>query len=367
MLILSITSLLLWLVILLLPWRPWSIAETLDSDNDPSVVNQRQASKPVTVLIPARNEADVIKETLSSLVDQAPNLKIILIDDQSSDSTIEQARSLPLTNLQIINGTELPEGWSGKLWALEQGLNQVDTDLVLLLDADIKLKSGIIQTLASKLETDNLDFISLMAHLRMKNFWEKLLMPAFIYFFKLLYPFKLSNNGHPLITAAAGGCILLKTEILYDIGGFGSLKSALIDDCTLARKFRAQGKSTWIGLTHSALSLRPYDRLHEIWNMVARTAYTQLRYSVLLLLLCTGLMILAYIIPLISLIYFPFITILTLLILLATYCPVVLYYNLNPLWILGLPLAGLLYLLMTWTSAFRYYRGEKSRWKDRSY
>ncbi len=362
---LIMTSLILWLVILLLPWHPWGVQETLDAE---SVVEKRQTQAiDLTILIPARNEEDVIKDTLSSLDDQLPDLKIILIDDQSTDETVQRARELSLKNLRIIHGKELPEGWSGKLWVLEQGLRETETELILLLDADIKLRPGTLQTLLNKLETDNLDFVSLMAQLKMENFWEKLLMPAFIYFFKLLYPFKLSNNGHPLVAAGAGGCILLKKDGLESIGGFASLKSALIDDCTLARSFREQGRSTWIGLTHSAISLRSYDHLSEIWNMVARTAYTQLRYSPLLLLLCTGLMILAYVVPLIALFTYPIPAFLIIALILMTYLPTVSYYNLNPLWIAGLPLAGFLYLLMTWTSTFRYYRGERSQWKGRSY
>lgn len=365
---LILASLILWLVILVLPWRPWSVVETLDAELNGSVANLRQLENPsITALIPARNEADVIKVSLFSLADQIPSLKIILIDDQSTDETVRLAESLALENLEILRGEPLPDDWSGKLWALEQGLQVSNSDLILLLDADIALKPHTLERLLQKMEAEKLDFISLMAHLRMENFWEKLLMPAFIYFFKLLYPFKLSNQGHPLVAAAAGGCVLLKRNVLEDIGGFTALKSALIDDCTLARKFREQGKSTWIGLTHSAVSLRPYDRLSDTWNMVARTAYTQLHYSALLLVLCTILMILAYLIPLIGLFIAPSVASFTLLVMFATYLPVILYYNLNPFWMLGLPLAGFLYLLMTGTSAYRYYVGERSNWKGRSY
>jgi len=359
------TSLILWLVILLLPWHPWGVQETLDTE---SVDEKRQPQAiDLTVLIPARNEENVIRETLTSLNDQLPGIKIFLIDDQSTDETVQQAQSLTLPNLRIIPGKELPDGWSGKLWALEQGFRESESELILLLDADIRLIPGALPSLFEKMKSDNLDLISLMAQLRMKNFWEKLLMPAFIYFFKLLYPFKLSNNGHPLVAAAAGGCVLLKKESLENIGGFASLKSALIDDCTLARKFRNNGKSTWIGLTHSAISLRSYDHLSEIWNMVARTAYTQLRYSPMLILLCTGLMVIAYVVPMISLFMYPLSAFLIITLMLITYRPVVLYYHLNPVWIAGLPIAGFLYLLMTWTSSFRYYRGERSQWKGRSY
>ncbi len=362
---LILTSLALWFAILLLPWQPWRVRESLDVE-DVAIKRQTQPLD-LTVIIPARNEADIIQETLNSIAHQAPGLRIILVDDESSDQTIAKAESLSFSNLRIIHGEALPEGWSGKLWALEQGFRYADTELILLLDADILLKPGLIPTLVNKLEREKKDFISLMAQLRMETAIEKLLMPAFIYFFKLLYPFKLSNQGHPWVAAAAGGCILMKSNVLKTIGGFESLRSALIDDCTLAAKFRELGKSTWIGLTHSAISLRRYDRLDEIWNMIARTAYTQLRYSPLLLLLCTLLMLLAYCVPLVGLFYAPFLALVTLTIMTATYLPIIWYYRLHPIWALGLPCAGFLFLMMTWSSALRYYRGERSRWKGRTY
>lgn len=364
----GLASLILWLVILLLPWRPWGVREAFDPAQQSSVANSRQhPENAVTVLIPARNEAAVISQTLSSLAAQDPPPHIILVDDQSSDQTIEIARSLNLNNLIIVHGEKLPAGWSGKLWALEQGFSHVQTDLVLLLDADIDLEPGTLSALLEKLESENLDFLSLMARLRMKSFWEKLLLPSYIYFFKLLYPFKLSNSGHPYIAAAAGGCLLTKSEIIREMGGFASLRSALIDDCTLAKNARGLGKSTWIGLTRSAVSLRTNDHLSDIWNMVARTAYTQLNYSPILLIVCSVLMFTAYIVPLILLVQFTWLGILILTLMLMTFVPVILYYNLNPVWIFGLPISGILYLLMTFTSAIRYFRGERSQWKGRTY
>lgn len=309
----------------------------------------------------------MISTTLKSLATQDPDLKIILIDDQSTDDTVLQAENLKLANLQIISGEPLPEGWSGKLWALEQSLAKVETDLVLLLDADIALKPDTLATLIQKLDMENLDFVSLMAQLKMESFWEKLLMPAFIHFFKLLYPFKLSNTGHPMVAAAAGGCILVKKHVLEETGAFGSLRSALIDDCSLARQARNKGKKTWIGLTHSAVSLRSYGQLSEIWNMVARTAYTQLRYSPLLLLLCTILMGITYLIPLLAIFTTPLLALLIILLLVIIYKPTIVYYNLPIVWVLTLPLAGVLYLLMTWSSALRYYQGQRSHWKGRKY
>lgn len=235
--LLGLASLIIWLVILLLPWRPWGIREALDPSQLSVVAKSRQsAHNAVTVLIPARNEAAVISQTLSSLAAQLPQPRIILVDDQSVDQTTQKARSLNLKNFILVDGKKLPAGWSGKLWALEQGFSQVKTDLVLLLDADIALKPGALSALLEKFESENLDFLSLMAELRMNSFWEKLLLPSYIYFFKLLYPFRLSNSGHPHVAAAAGGCILMKSEIIRELGGFASLRSSLIDDCTLAKK-----------------------------------------------------------------------------------------------------------------------------------
>ena len=290
---LVLSSALLWLVIFFLPWRPWSTREFLDASESLVSIELNQ----VTVMIPARNEEEVIGKTLTALLKQGDGLKIILIDDESSDNTEGVARQTGLMNLQIIKGKALPKGWSGKLWALEQGRHAVSTPLTLLIDADIELLPGILPALVNKMRSEDVNFISLMAELRMETFWEKLLMPAFVYFFKLLYPFSLSNSSIPWIAAAAGGCILVETSALNAVGGFESIKHALIDDCALARRFKTHGFRTWIGLTHSVSSHRAYEKLSSIWNMVARTAFTQLLYSRILLLLCTALLVLAFFIP----------------------------------------------------------------------
>ncbi len=205
----------------------------------------------------------------------------------------------------------------------------------------------------------------------MQSLAEKVLIPAFIYFFKLLYPFRLSNNGSRFVAAAAGGCILLRADSLDKLGGFAALKHALIDDCTLARRFRDQQFSTWLGLTHSAISLRVYDDLGEIWHMVTRTAFTQLRYSWLLLLLCVCLMLLAFVVPTVG-VFVPgspgsALAMLSLVIMCLTYLPVVRYYRLAPVWVVTLPLAGTLYLLMTIHSALRHQFGRGANWKGRTY
>lgn len=363
---LAIPACVVWFIILVLPWRPWSTRESLDGD--PSLSMPLDA---VTVLIPARNEASVIGRTLHSVAAQGDGHRVILIDDQSSDDTVVEALNTGLNNLEVLHGAPMPDDWTGKLWALEQGRRRVASDYILLLDADIELLPGTLPALLNKLIAERRALVSLMAFLRMDSFWEKLLMPAFIYFFKLLYPFHLSNTGSKYVAAAAGGCILIETRILNDIGGFESLKQALIDDCMLARHVREHGGSTWLGLTHSARSHRRYDNLDGIRDMVVRTAYTQLHYSVLLLITCTLLMAAAFLLPVIALFTLDTISVLlslaTFLIMGVTYIPTLKYYDLHPAWAAALPVTGLLYLLMTWNSAMRHWRGTSAVWKDRTY
>ncbi|MGB7066466.1 MAG: glycosyltransferase [Syntrophobacteria bacterium] len=363
----AITGAAIWLTILLLPWRPWSTNEVLDVSSPLPEVNLGD----ITVLIPARNEAVTIKATLPALTAQGRGLNIILIDDQSSDGTGQVARKAVDENLLIIKGKSLPSGWTGKLWALEQGRSHIRTSFTLLLDADIEPLPGIIGELKRAMQERDVQLISLMAELRMDTFWEKLLMPAFIYFFKLLYPFRLSNTGTSRVAAAAGGCILLETRLLHEIGGFDALRGELIDDCALARRIKTLGYKTWIGLTHSVRSIRPYEKLRTIWEMVARTAFTQLNYSGLLLALCTAIMVLSFVVPGLGL-FLPsgmakFFSALGLAIMILCYLPTLKFYGLPGRWALALPLIGILYLAMTWTSAMRYWLGGGSHWKGRAY
>jgi hopene-associated glycosyltransferase HpnB len=276
--------------------------------------------------------------------------------------------------LQIISGSSLPNGWAGKLWALEQGRKLVETDLILLMDADIQLKPGILKTLVRHLKQNQLSFVSLMAELRMQSFWEKLLIPAYIYFFKLLYPFRIGNSPRfRHFAVAAGGCILMKREALEKIGGFGALKEALIDDCTLAKTIKRAGFDTWVGTTHSVTSHRAYDSLQEIWNLVARFAFTYLRYNTALLILCTTLMLSAYWAAPFALLFLEmsdgmkYFLATGYALLFVCYWPSARFYRLNPIWVLLHPLAGSLYMAMTWSSAIRYWRGQRSEWKGRTY
>ena len=367
MLLWALAAALVWLAILLLPWRPWGTAEQISA----AAPGSAHGLKEVTALVPARNEALCISETLPRLAAQGNLARIILIDDESDDGTGELARRLGIAQLTVLAGQRPPSGWSGKLWALEQGLREVATPYVLLMDADIALAPGILDALLGKLERENRTLVSVMATLSMHTWFEKLLIPPFIYFFKMLYPFALANGPTRWVAAAAGGCILLRTDALRELGGFEALRDALIDDCTLARAVKDRGGSTWLGLSRDVAAARPYDSISGIWNMVARTAFTQLRYSTLLLLLCTGLLALSFLIPVAGLLMpgaAPKVAAgFALVAMMASYLPVLRFYDRNWLWALTLPLAASLYLAMTWTSAIRYFRGERSRWKNRSY
>jgi len=359
-------GLLIWISILLLPWRPWSTRESLDSQ-----ASQNHDLSDITVLIPARDEALTIVETLSALKEQGDGLNVILVDDQSTDNTAELAKSTQLDNLRIISGTNMPEGWSGKLWALEQGRQHVETPYLILLDADIVLEKNLIPVVLEKVKNEQLQMLSLMACLKMQSFWEKLLMPAFIFFFKLLYPFHLSNKSNSWIAAAAGGFIFIETHVLEELDGFKCIKNALIDDCSLAKQVKQKGHKIWTGMTHSAISIRSYETLPSIWQMVARTAYTQLFYSPLLLLLCTALMVAAFGLPMVALLQNQYLILTSGLVILGLqvfcYLPTLRYYSMNPLYALVLPFIGVLYLVMTWSSAYRYYFAKGASWKGRYY
>ena len=357
----------IWLAILVLPWRPWGTRESMDSAESCPDADLRD----VTVLIPARNESEVIGTTLSSLRSQGQGLQIVLVDDRSTDGTVAVAQRSRMENLCIVTGESLPTGWSGKLWALEQGFRRVKTPLVLLIDADIELQPGIVQELRRKLEGDHLHFVSLMAQLRMVKFWERLLMPAFVYFFKMLYPFRLSNSDFTGVAAAAGGCILLETRLIEEIGGFKAVSHELIDDCALAKRVKSLGYRTWIGLTHSVRSLRSYEDLAGIWTMVARTAFCQLRYSGWLLAGTTAVMLLVFWLPVAGL-FFPaaeakITSACGFGALILSYLPILRFYGRSTAWALALPLIAALYLVMTWASAIRFWVGAGSRWKGRTY
>ena len=357
----------LWIALLLVPWRPWSTRERLEPEDEETGRNLSN----VTVLVPARNEAAVIERTLSALGNQGPSLQVILVDDQSTDETASVALSELATGLKVIKGKPLPSGWTGKLWALEQGWRNTNTELVLLLDADIELEPRMVGTLMKKMTDEQLDLVSIMARLRMETFWEKLLAPAFVYFFKLIYPFSIGNSPNSTLGVAAGGCILVRSDALRRTGAFHSIRNAIIDDCTLADSIKKSGGRTWTGLSHSVQSHRPYVRLASFSEMVERTAFTQLRYSIWLLLATTFVMLLAFWFPWAGLLSSSLtgrcFAVVGVLAMLTSYLPTLRYYRRSILWAPMLPLIAGLYLLMTWSSAMRYWRGQRSEWKGRVY
>jgi Glycosyltransferases, probably involved in cell wall biogenesis len=361
---LALPGAVIWIGVLLAPWRPWSTREHLE----PEVDGPLPDLSAVTVLIPARDEAEVIEQTLRALACQGRGLRICVIDDQSGDGTDVIARRFE--GVELLRGRPLPAGWAGKLWALEQGLARVQTPLTLLLDADIALAPGMLARLLRFKRERSVALVSLMAWLKMASVWDRLLLPAFVYYFKLLYPFALANAARPRwLAAAAGGCVLVDTEALRAIGAFAGLRDALIDDCTLATRIKASGRRTWVGLSRGVFSLRPYGSLSSIHQMVARSAFTQLRYSTSLLLVVTLLFAGAYWLPLAAL-ALPSargLAGIAVLAMLLGYLPTLVYYRLQPFWALALPLTGTLFLAMTWSSALRYWRGTRSSWKGRSY
>ena len=360
-------ALLAWFVVLILPWRPWSTRECLEAD----ARRQRESLDDVTVLIPARDEAETLPKSLACLAEQGPGLEILVVDDQSRDSTGEVAQGSGVDGVRVISGAALPEGWTGKVWAQAQAQPFLQRPLVLLLDADIALAPGLIATLRARLRERRLGLVSLMAELPMEGFWERLLIPAFVYFFKLVYPFSIANSPDKRVAAAAGGCVLLELRVLDAIGGFESLRDAIIDDCTLARRVKDAGFGTWIGLTRSATSHRLYHGLGDIWRMVARTAFTQLRYSWLLLVLCTLLMLVCFLSPvLIAFSPEPLARVIAAaawFFMWLAYVPTLRFYRLAVAWGLLMPFTGLLFLIMTWDSARRYLLGERSAWRGRRY
>ena len=383
----AIFSLLIWIFLLGFWGRFWHTNERLEATVELKA-RTSQDYPSVFAVIPARNEAEILPKSLSSLLNQdyPGNFQIILVDDQSEDGTAEIAQAIA-TNIKVIPGEPLPSGWTGKLWALEQGIsygkNQTPApDFFLLTDADIVHDSKNVQQLVAKAERENLQLVSLMVRLRCETFWEKLLIPAFVFFFKKLYPFAWVNNPQRKVAAAAGGCILIRREALERIGGMGVLREALIDDCTLARfvKVPLPGESRpnypiWLGLTESNFSLRPYDSLASIWQMVARTAFTQLNYSPLLLVGTLLGMTIVYLIPVVATFGSIFtgnwaagiLGICTWLLMVCAYLPTVRFYRLAPGWAICLPAIAFLYTLMTLDSAVRHWRGRGGAWKGRVY
>ncbi|MFZ5792444.1 MAG: glycosyltransferase [Pseudomonadota bacterium] len=341
----------------------------------------------VAAVLPARDEAATVKAVLEDLVaqDYPGALAIFLVDDGSRDGTGEIARAVataapanrPIT---VVAGRPLPAGWTGKLWALAQGVeaaeaHQPDLDFLLFTDADIVHGTRQLRRLVAQAQAERADLVSLMAKLVCASLWERLLIPAFVYFFQKLYPFAWVNDPRRRTAAAAGGCVLIRKRALGRIGGIAAIRGRLIDDCSLARAVKRSGGRLRVGLADETRSLRGYDGLKPIWAMVARSAYTQLRHSPWLLLGTVLGMALLYLVPPLLALSWPWhgdaaaglAASLAWLLMALSYRPMLVYYGRPPIEALLLPLAGLLYTLMTLDSARLYHARGGNRWKGRDY
>ncbi|MGF1497702.1 MAG: glycosyltransferase [Elainellaceae cyanobacterium] len=400
--ILPVLSALIWVYLLGFRGQFWRATPHLEAAEIPVPSPMRS----VCVVIPARNEADVLPVTVRSLLtqDYAGAISIILVDDHSTDGTatvaqetaqaINAQRSEP-RSLEVLTAQPLPVGWTGKLWALEQGTQLAlgrspRPDYLLLSDADIEHAPHNLAHLVAKADADQLDLASIMVRLRTDSFWEKLLIPAFVFFFQKLYPFRWVNDPQNSMAGAAGGCLLLRPDALERIGGIAAIRQALIDDCALAQAIKRQPAKElpppahpsnplihpiWLGLSSQTRSLRPYPDLKTIWDMVARTAYTQLNYSPLLLLGTILAMTLVYLVPPVSAIagllfgskVMAIAGGLAWLLMTVAYWPIVRFYQCSPVFAGCLPAIALLYTLMTLDSAIRHWQGRGGAWKGRTY
>lgn len=334
----------------------------------------------VMAVVPARNEVDVIAQSLHSLLtqDYPGSLDVILVDDQSRDGTSAMAAATA-ANLQaqnrliIVSGRTLPAGWAGKVWAMKQGVDRSETlprppDYLLFLDADIACAPDALKRLVARAEADGLVLTSLMAKLRCETWAERALIPAFVFFFQMLYPFTWVNSRSRKTAAAAGGCMLVRRDALHKAGGIESIRNALIDDCALGSKLKSVGR-IWLGLTERVLSLRAYPQVSDIRRMVSRSAYHQLRYSLLLLAGTVAGMGLAYLAP-------PFLAmfgtglsqilgVLSWATMALAFQPTLKFYRISPLWGIALPAIGCAYLIFTLDSAYQHLRGRGGLWKGR--
>jgi hopene-associated glycosyltransferase HpnB len=328
-------------------------------------------------VVPARNEAESIGQSIGSMLaqDYPGSWTVILVDDDSSDDTAEIARRCAGADgrLTIVTSRGLPAGWTGKLWALKQGIDAAMTspqppDYLLLTDADIVHAPDSLRRLVARAEDGALVLTSLMVKLRCESIAERVNIPAFIFFFQMLYPFALVNRRKSRVAAAAGGCMLIRADALASAGGIAAIRGALIDDCALARLLKAQGP-IWLGLTERVHSIRPYPELADIRRMVVRSAYAQLRYSPLLLAGTVAGMFLTYLAPpLLAIFGSGAVRVLGLAawaMMALAFQPTLRFYRLPPLWGIALPVIALQYLVFTLDSAWQYVRGRGGSWKGR--
>ncbi|KVD74401.1 hypothetical protein WS62_05025 [Burkholderia sp. ABCPW 14] len=381
--LLSCLSLVIWLVLLFARGGFWRARPARRLPPDARGAATDAGWPAIAAVVPARNEADVIGEAVKSLVEQdyAGPFRLIVVDDHSTDGTADAARAAAAAagradRLTVLSAEALPAGWSGKVWAQSQGIAAVRSlglpaDYLLLTDADIGHPPDAVAQLVTRAQAEKRDLVSLMVRLRCDSFWEKALIPAFVFFFAKLYPFSWVNDPRNKTAGAAGGCMLVRRDALEEAGGIESIRGALIDDCSLAAQIKHRGAGHHpirLDLAERSVSLRPYDSWRDIWNMIARTAFTQLRYSpVLLLGTLVGMTIIYLVPPVAALAYgaraWP--AWLAWASMCTAYAPMLSYYRRSPWWAPALPLVALFYVGATVASAMRYWRGKGGQWKAR--
>ncbi|MFF7790814.1 glycosyltransferase [Streptomyces sp. NPDC007991] len=371
-------SLLAWLWLLLCQGFFWRTDVRLPPRREPDVWPS------VCVVVPARDEAAVLPAALPSLLgqDYPGRAEIFLVDDGSSDGTGDLARELARRHgglpLTVGSPGEPPAGWTGKLWAVRHGIGLArarDPEYLLLTDADIAHAPDSLRELVAAADAGGFDVVSQMARLRVESMWERLVVPAFVYFFAQLYPFRRIGGKGTRTAAAAGGCVLLRAQAAERARIPDTIRHAVIDDVALARAVKGGGGRVWLGLADRVDSVRPYPRLGDLWRMVSRSAYAQLRHNPLLLAGTVAGLALVYLVPPVALVAglatgnaaAAVAGASAWLVMTGTYVPMLRYYR-QPPWLAPLlPFTAFLYLLMTVDSAVRHYQGRGAAWKGRTY
>ncbi len=372
--IVAAVPLLIWSYLLFGRGGFWRVSKHLRPGGLPPTYGKR-----VVAVIPARNEAEAIGRAVTSLLRQhiEPALQIVMVDDASSDGTAGVARAAAeklnaQERLIVLTGQPLEPDWTGKLWALAQGASFAETfapDYLLFTDADIVHATTSVTGLVAMAEAYQCDLTSCMVRLANQTFAEDAMIPAFVFFFLMLYPPAWIANPKAKTAGAAGGCILIRPEALRRIGGIGAIAGEVIDDCALARAVKHSGGRIWMGLTAETHSIRSYGSFGEIEQMISRTAFNQLRHSVVLLVATVFGLLITYVLPIVLLFSGRGIPMLlgagAWLLMSIAYAPIVRFYGLSFLWSFGLPPIAVFYLGATIHSAVNYWRGKGGEWKGR--